>query len=207
MPAVPEIPLIPDERASLIRRGLWLEYATLGWNVVGVGLVAWAAIVARSVALAGFGLDSLIEICASVVVVWQLTGGPEPRERRALRLIGIAFIVLVCYILGQLLYGLLSGKHPAPSIGGITWMAVTCVAMLLLALGKRLTGRRLQNEVLLTEGRVTLVDVYLAGAVLVGLVLNALFEWWWADPLAALVIVYYGTREAVHALHESAGPK
>ena len=86
-------------------------------------------------------------------------------------------------------------------------LQLPCVAMLLLALGKRLTGQRLQNEVLLTEGRVTLVDAYLAGAVLVGLVLNALFGWWWADPMAALVIMYYGTREALHALHESAEPK
>lgn len=75
--------------------------------------------------------------------------------------------------------------------------------MLLLALGKRITGRQLKNEVLLTEGRVTLVDAYLAGAVLLGLALNALFGWWWADPLASLVILYYGVREAIHALHES----
>lgn len=200
-------PLPPTRHAALVRRGLWLEYATLGWNVIGVVLVVWAAIVARSVALAGFGLDSLIEIFASVVVVWQLNGGPKPRERRALRLIGIAFIALVCYIGGQLLYTLISETHPATSVGGIVWIAATLVAMLLLALGKRLTGQQLQNEVLLTEGRVTLVDAYLAGAVLVGLVLNALWGWWWADPLAALVIVYYGVREAIHALHESAEPK
>lgn len=197
-------PLSATRRAALVRRGLWLEFTTLGWNVVGVGLVVWAAILARSVALAGFGLDSLIEIFASVVVVWQLTGGPTPRERRALRLIGIAFIALVCYILGQLLFTLLSGTHPATSVGGIIWIAATLVAMLLLALGKRLTGQQLQNEVLLTEGRVTLVDAYLAGAVLIGLVFNALWGWWWADPLAALVIVYYGVREAIHALRESA---
>jgi divalent metal cation (Fe/Co/Zn/Cd) transporter len=197
-------PLSAPRRAALVRRGLWLEFTTLGWNVVGVGLVVWAAILAHSVALVGFGLDSLIEIFASVVVVWQLTGGPKPRERRALRLIGIAFIALVCYILGQLLFTLLSGTHPATSVGGIIWIAATLGAMLLLALGKRLTGQQLQNEVLLTEGRVTLVDAYLAGAVLVGLVLNALWGWWWADPLAALVIVYYGVREAIHALRESA---
>lgn len=203
MSPAPDTTLSPARRDALVRRGLWLEYATLGWNGVGVGLVVWAAILAHSVALAGFGLDSLIEIFASVVVVWQLTGGPQPRERRALRLIGIAFIALVCYILGQLLYTFLSGTHPAPSIGGMAWIAATFVAMLLLALGKRLTGQRLQNEVLLTEGRVTLVDAYLVGTVLVGLLLNALWGWWWADPLAALVIVYYGVREASHALHES----
>jgi divalent metal cation (Fe/Co/Zn/Cd) transporter len=188
----------------LLRRGLFLEYITLGWNVVGVVIVVIAAYAAHSIALAGFGLDSLIEIFASVVVIWQLTGVNLQRERLALRLIGIAFIALVIYIVAQLLYTLLSGTHAVPSIAGIAWITATFIAMLLLASGKRVTGQLLKNEVLLTEGRVTLVDAYLAGAVLIGLVLNALFGWWWADPLASLVIVYYGVREAIHALHESA---
>jgi divalent metal cation (Fe/Co/Zn/Cd) transporter len=188
----------------LIKRGLLLEYLTLGWNVVGVVIVIFAAFAARSVALAGFGLDSLIEIFASVVVVWQLTGVNQQRERLALRLIGIAFILLVSYILAQLAAVLLTGTHAVTSIGGIIWIAATFIAMLCLAFGKQVTGRQLQNEVLLTEGRVTLVDAYLAAAVLLGLLLNALFGWWWADALASLVIVYYGVREAIHALHESA---
>ena len=190
-------------QTALLKRGLVLEYLTLGWNVVGVIIVILAAVAARSVALAGFGLDSLIEIFASVVVVWQLTGVHLHRERTALRLIGIAFIALVIYIVVQLIATLLTGTHAVPSVGGIAWIAATCIAMLLLAFGKRRTGQQLKNEVLLTEGRVTLVDAYLAGAVLVGLVLNALFGWWWADPLASLVIIYYGIREALHALHES----
>jgi divalent metal cation (Fe/Co/Zn/Cd) transporter len=191
---------IPATHVSLLRRGLLLEYITLGWNVVGVVIVVIAAYLAHSVALAGFGLDSLIEIFASIVVVWQLTGANMHRERLALRLIGIAFIALVIYIVAQLLYTLLTGTRATPSIGGIIWIAVTLVAMLLLAFGKRVTGQQLKNEVLLTEGRVTMVDAYLAAAVLVGLILNALFGWWWADPLASLVIVYYGVREAIHAL-------
>jgi divalent metal cation (Fe/Co/Zn/Cd) transporter len=186
----------------ILKRGLMLEYITLGWNIVGAVLVAFAAIAARSVALAGFGLDSLIEIVASIVVIWQLTGVDQQRERRALQLIGIAFILLAIYILGQLIYIFFTGTHPATSIGGIIWLAVTCVAMLTLAWGKRITGTALQNEVLLTEGKVTLVDAYLAGAVLAGLAVNALFRWWWADPLASLIIVYYGIREGFHALHE-----
>jgi len=189
---------------ALLKRGLLLEYLTLGWNVAGVIVLVLAAYAARSVALAGFGLDSLIEIFASVVVVWQLTGLHLDRERRALRLIGLAFVALVIYIAAQLLYTALTGTHPAASVPGIVWTAATCVAMLLLASGKRATGRLLRNEVLLAEGRVTLVDAYLAGAVLVGLVLNAHFGWWWADPLASLVIVYYGVREAAHALRAPA---
>lgn len=190
---------------SLLKRGLLLEYVTLAWNVVGVVLVLVAAVAAHSVALAGFGLDSLIEIFASVVVVWQLTGVNLHREQVALRLIGSAFIVLAIYILGQLTYTLLTGTHPATSVGGIAWLAATFVAMLLLAWGKRVTGTQLKNEVLLTEGKVTLVDAYLAGAVLIGLILNVIFGWWWADPLASLVIVYYGIREGIHAWREGTG--
>ena len=189
---------------SLLKRGLLLEYATLGWNVVGVVILAVAAYAARSVALAGFGLDSLIEIFASVVVVWHLLGIHLDRERTALRLIGIAFVLLVVYIAAQLAYTVLTQTHPAASVGGIGWTAATLVAMLLLAYGKRVTGERLGNEVLRTESRVTLVDAYLAGAVLIGLALNALARWWWADPLASLVIVYYAVREARHAFTESA---
>jgi divalent metal cation (Fe/Co/Zn/Cd) transporter len=188
----------------LLKRGLRLEYVTLGWNVVGTVVVVVAAVAARSVALAGFGLDSLIEIVASVVVVWQLTGGSRDRERRALRLIGVAFFTLALYVLGQFAYTLIRQQHPATSPGGIAWLAATLVAMLLLSWGKRVTGKQLGNPVLTTEARVTLVDAYLAAAVLVGLVLNALLGWWWADPVAGLVIVYYGLREGRAAWRSAA---
>lgn len=189
------------QMSSLLKRGLLLEYLTLVWNVIGVVIVILAAIAARSIALAGFGLDSLIEIFASVVVVWQLRGVNQHRERLALRLIGSAFIALAIYLLVQLVSTFLTGVHPATSPGGILWLAATLIVMLLLAFGKRVTGLQLKNEVLLTEGKVTLVDAYLAGAVLVGLVLNALFGWWWADPVASLVIVFYGIREGLHVWH------
>ncbi len=185
--------------SGLLRRGLRLEYATLGWNIVGVGIVIAAAIAARSVALAGFGLDSLIEIFASVIVVWQLKGVNEYRERRALRLIGWAFYALAVYILIQAAYVLARDVRPGTSVLGIVWLAATLIAMLLLASGKRATGTQLGNVVLMTEAHVTLIDAYLAGAVLIGLVLNALFGWWWADPLAGLVIVYYGIKEGLAA--------
>ena len=185
--------------SGLLRRGLRLEYATLGWTIVGVGIVIAAAIAARSVALAGFGLDSLIEIFASVIVVWQLKGVNEYRERRALRLIGWAFYALAVYILIQAAYVLARDVRPGTSVLGIVWLAATLIAMLLLASGKRATGTQLGNVVLMTEAHVTLIDAYLAGAVLIGLVLNALFGWWWADPLAGLVIVYYGIKEGLTA--------
>jgi divalent metal cation (Fe/Co/Zn/Cd) transporter len=183
------------DQQRLLRRGLRLEYLTLGWNVIGSVVVIVAAVAARSVALAGFGLDSLIEIFASVVVVRQLTGASQARERQALRLIGGAFFALALYILGQSVVVLVAQAHPRHSGPGIVWLAATLAAMLLLSYGKRLTGKQLGNAVLTTEARVTLIDAYLAAAVLVGLILNALAGWWWADPLAGLVIVYYGIRE------------
>lgn len=184
---------------ALLRRGLRLEYATLGWNVAGVGIVIAAAVAAHSVALAGFGLDSLIEIFASMIVVWQLKNINDDRERRALRLIGGAFFALALYVLVQAGYVLLARARPDTSTPGIAWLAATLIAMLLLAASKRQTGALLGNAVLITEAHVTLIDAYLAAAVLVGLVLNALLGWWWADPLAGLIIVYYGLREGITA--------
>lgn len=193
----------PSDASStrLSRRGLLLEYLTLGWNVVGTVVVVAAAIATGSVALAGFGLDSLIEIFASVVVVWQLTGAGKDREARAMRLIAIAFIALALYVLVQSARSLLIQAHPETSLVGIGWLLATFIAMLLLAWGKKVTGKQLGNPVLMTEAHVTLIDAYLAGAVLVGVVLNALLGWWWADPLAGLVIVYYGAREGWEAWH------
>ena len=183
------------QSASLLRRGLWLEYATLGWNVGGTVIVLLAAVRAGSAALAGFGLDSAIEIFASVVVVWQLKGIEQGRESSALKLIGSAFIALAIYVSIQSVWTLLRQAHPAPSPLGLIWLAVTCAVMLLLAWGKLVTGRQLRNLVLTTEARVTLIDAALAAAVLIGVGLNALFGWWWADPLSGLVIVYYGLTE------------
>jgi divalent metal cation (Fe/Co/Zn/Cd) transporter len=187
--------LEPSRAEALLARGLRLEYATLGWNVVGSVVVLAAAVVARSIALAGFGLDSLIEIVASVVVVWQLKGADKRRERTALRIIGVAFLLLAFYIAVQSLVVLVTGFRPHHSQVGIGWLAATAVVMFALAYAKRITGRALGSRVLETESRVTTIDGYLAVAVLVGLVLNAAVGWWWADPLAGLVIVFYGFRE------------
>jgi divalent metal cation (Fe/Co/Zn/Cd) transporter len=184
------------DRSRLLRRGLALEYTTLVWNVVGVAVLAWAALWARSVALAGFGLDSLIEIGASLVVVWELSDTGEQRRARALRLIGVAFAVLAVYLSVQSTVVILWGYHPRQSPVGIAWMAATAVAMFALAAGKARTGEALGNPVLRTEGRVTLIDGLLAVAVLAGLVLNLAVGWWWADPAAGYVLVFYGAREA-----------
>jgi divalent metal cation (Fe/Co/Zn/Cd) transporter len=184
-----------EDRAALLRRGFLLEYLTLAWNVVGIVVLTIAATGARSVALVGFGLDSLIEIGASTVVIWELSGNRHQRQQRALRLIGAAFAFLALYLTVQSTVVLVTGHHADRSPLGIGWTAITALVMFVLAAGKARTGYALDNSVLRTEGRVTLIDGLLALAVLAGLVLNGLLGWWWADPVAGYVLALYGVRE------------
>jgi divalent metal cation (Fe/Co/Zn/Cd) transporter len=190
---------MPPTSASgaLLRRGKALEWITLGWNVVGVVVLAVLAVTASSVALAGFGLDSLIEIGASAVVLWELSGTGETRQRLALRAIGVAFLALAAYLVVQSVAALLGGHRASPSVAGIVWTGITAAVMFTLAALKTRTGRALRNPVLETEGRVTFIDGLLAVAVLLGIALDLLLGWWWADPLAGLVIVFYAVREAL----------
>jgi hypothetical protein len=146
------VPADDPVRGALLRRGFALEYVTLGWKVAGIVILAIAAAAARSVALAGFGLDSLIEIGASTVVIWELAGTGEERQRRGLRLIGSAFAALAVYLLVQSTAVLAAGYHPRHSVPGIIWTAVTAAAMFALAAGKARAGQALDNPVLRTEG-------------------------------------------------------
>ena len=163
--------------AVLHRRGVRLEWITLGWNVVGVLVLAVGAVRASSVALAGFGLDSLIEIGASTVVLWELSGTGPTRQRWALRLIGAAFLALAAYLLVQSVVALVTGHRAEPSPAGMVWTAVTAAVMFALAAGKTRTGREMGNSVLATEGRITFIDGLLATAVLVGVAANAAAGW------------------------------
>ncbi len=185
-----------DARGSaMLRRGFILEYITLAWNVAGIAVLAVTAIMARSVALAGFGLDSLIEVGASAVVIWELSGSGQDRQQRALRLIGTAFALLALYLAVQSSVVLAAGYRPGHSPAGIAWTAATAAVMFALASGKARAGSALGNPVLGTEGRVTLIDGLLATAVTAGLALNAALGWWWADPAAGYILVYYAARE------------
>jgi len=191
-----------DVRDNLLRRGRALELTTLAWNVVGVLVLAIAALSARSVALAGFGLDSVIEIGASAVVLWELADVSERRRERAVRLIGTAFIGLSLYLAVLSTVVLVAQFHPRHSALGMAWTALTVVVMGLLARGKALTGATLANPVLVAEGRVTLLDAILAATVLIGLALNSFVGWWWADPAAGYVLVLYAVREARHSYRD-----
>jgi divalent metal cation (Fe/Co/Zn/Cd) transporter len=183
-------------RSALLNRGRTLERATLLWNVLGVVVLAFAAFTARSVALFGFGLDSLIEIGASVVVLWELADAAMERRSRALQLIGGAFATLAVYLAAQGTITLAIRYHPHHSHLGVVWTGIIAVVMFTLAAGKARVARALDNPVLRAEGRVTAIDGMLAAAVCVGLVLNALLGWWWADPAAGYMLVSYGALEA-----------
>jgi divalent metal cation (Fe/Co/Zn/Cd) transporter len=187
---------VEADRPRLLRHGFRLEYATLGWNVAGIVVLGWTAVAARSVALAGFGLDSLIEIGASTVVIWELSGSHQRGQHRALRLIAATFITVGAYLAVQSTVVLSTGHRAHHSPAGIAWTALTAIVMFGLAAGKARVGSALGNPVLAAEGRVTFVDGLLATAVLVGLTVNAALGWWWADPVAGYVLLYYALREA-----------
>lgn len=128
------------------------------------------------------------------MVLWELAATHEDRQRRALQLIAYAFIGLAAYLVIQTTVVLSSGLRPHHSPTGLVWTAVTAVAMFAMALGKHRIGTALGNPVLLTEGKVTLIDGMLATAILTGVALNIAFNWWWADPAASLVIVFYAAK-------------
>ena len=163
-------------------------------------MLATSAWQAKSVALAGFGLDSVVEIGASTVVLWELADVNRARQHTAIRFIGSAFLLLALYLAAQSTLVLALHFHPHHSPLGITWTALTAASMFALGFNKSKVDNALANSVLIAEGRITVIDGVLATSVLAGLLLNTLAAWWWADPLTGYVIVYYAIREARESL-------
>jgi divalent metal cation (Fe/Co/Zn/Cd) transporter len=193
------------------RRGLHLEYLTVAWNVIEGVIAVWAGIAAGSIALVGFGLDSMIEVFAASVVIWEFRGVSEDRQERALRLIAISFFLLAAYVTVEAVRDLIVGSEATQSVVGIVLAAVSLIVMPILAFGKRRTGRKLGSATLLADATETLLCSYLSAILLVGLLLNATVDWWWADPIAALGIAYLAAREGIEAWrgeehHEHAVP-
>jgi divalent metal cation (Fe/Co/Zn/Cd) transporter len=188
-----------DVRARLRRQAFLLEYATVAWNIFEGGAAIFVGLSAGSVALTGFGLDSVIEVFASLVVVWELRSTNE-RERLALRLIGAAYLVVAAYVLWDAAQSLIAGHHPSPSPIGVALTATTIVAMLTLGAGKLHVGTRLENQTVLADAKFSLIDGLLAATVLVGLVANLAAGWWWADSLLAIVIALAAAREGIEGI-------
>lgn len=198
--AVPVPPVAPPpvERARLERRARLLAWGGIGWHVVEFAIALAAGLAAGSIALIGFGADSLVEALAGGVVLWLFTGnrrGSSTAERRAQQLIAVSFFVLAAYVGIEALRTLLSGDHPSVSWVGIGLAAFTAPTMPLLAYTKRRLGNQLHSAATVKEAAQTQLCAYLSIALLLGLGANALAGWWWADPLTALVIAAVAVRE------------
>ena len=181
-------------REQAVRRGQWLTWTTIAYNSLEALLSIAAGLVAGSVALVGFGFDSVIELSSSLAGLWRLQADASPAqrarvERQALRLIGICFLVLAAYVLIDASRTLLAGDRPNESIIGIVVAAGSLVVMPVLARAKRRIAAQLTSSALTAEARQTEICTYLSAILLGGLVLNALLSWWWADPVAALAMV------------------
>jgi divalent metal cation (Fe/Co/Zn/Cd) transporter len=186
-------------QTGLRRRALALEFVTIAWNLLEGVLAIVAGLLAGSVALVAFGLDSSVEVFASAVVVWELRGVDRRRERRAVRAIGAAYLVVAVYILLDSGDALRIANRPEASPIGMLLLAATVLVMAVLGITKLRVGRELHSATVTADGRFSLVDGSLAGAVLVGLALTALFGWWWADALLAIGISLLAFREGREA--------
>ena len=188
----------PGERAKLERRARQLAWGGIAWHVVEFGIAIGAGVAAGSIALIGFGADSLIEAFAGFVVVWLFTGArlrSHTAERRAQQLIAGGFFVLAAYVAVESIRDLIDRQHPSASWIGIALAAVTAPTMPLLARAKRNLGQKLNSSATVKEGAQNMLCAYLSIALLIGLLLNAVAGWWWADPAAALVIAAVALRE------------
>lgn len=178
-----------------------LQWATIAWNSLEVFVTMGLGLAARSLALIAFGLDSLVEVFASLVVLWHMTPGDGGhhvgRDRRALRLVGASFGGLSIYLLIASINSLIANTRPDASPVGIAYLFVTALVMFNLARWKRRIGIALNSEPFQAEASMTFLDGCLATSILIALALNLLFDWWWADPVAALVISAVAAREGV----------
>jgi len=208
LPTLPLAPAAPptnqQERRALAGRARTLTYLGLGWHALEAAVAILAGVVAGSVALVGFGADSVIEVAAGLVVLWLITGGrlsSGAAERRAQQLIAASFVLLAAYVTVESARDLVGGHHPAASWLGVGFAAITLVAMPPLAAAKRRVATGLGSSAAASESRQTMLCAYLSGALLVGLLANAVTGWWWADPIVALVIGAVAIREARDAWH------
>ncbi|MGW7536988.1 cation transporter [Amycolatopsis sp. NPDC054798] len=195
------VPSRPDaaRRAVLHRRVRWLVAGTITYNVVEAIVAVSAGTIASSSALVAFGLDSVAEVLSAVAVAWQFASAdPERRERAALRVIAVSFFLLAAYVTVDSVRSLF-GSEASHSTVGIVLAAVSLVVMPVLSGAQRRAGRELGSASAVADSKQTLLCTYLSGVLLVGLLVNAVFGWYWADPVAALVIAAVAVREGLEA--------
>ncbi|MBK6586759.1 MAG: cation transporter [Acidobacteria bacterium] len=183
----------------MISRGRRLAYLTIIWNSLEGILAVGAGILAGSIALVGFGVDSVIEVSSGAIILWRLVAG-DRREKLALRLVGISFLALATYVGFDALKSLAYRELPEASYAGIGIAALSLVVMPWLARAKRKVAASLNSKAMHADSRQTDLCTYLSAILLGGLLLNAIFGWWWADPVAALIMVPIISKEGVDAL-------
>lgn len=189
-----------DRRPLLERRIRWIVAATITYNVVEAGVALVAGRIASSSALIGFGLDSVVEVLSAAAVAWQFSApDPRTRERAAMRTIALSFFGLAAFVTVDAVRTLLSAAEPEHSTVGIVLAAVSLAVMPVLSWAERRTGRELGSASAVADSRQTLVCAYLSAVLLAGLVLNSALGWWWADPVAAVVIAGFAVREGIGA--------
>lgn len=190
----------PARRQQLGRRAQLLAAASVAYNGIEAVIAITAGLVAGSIALVGFGLDSVVEVSSGLIVLWQFRHRlPESRERRALRLMALSFFALAAYVTVESVRALMVGHDPAPSPVGIVLATASLVIMPFLSWAQRRTGRSLGSNAVVADSTQTLLCSYLSAVLLAGLVLNATLGWSWADPLAGLVIAAVAVREGLEA--------
>lgn len=182
-----------------VRRGRGLAYLTIIWNSFEGIIAIGAGIVAGSIALVGFGVDSVIEVSSGAIILWRLSSG-EHREKLALRLVGVSFLALTAYIAFDAVKSLATNEAPEASYIGIGIAALSLIVMPFLAHAKRKVAAKLNSRAMQADSRQTDLCAYLSAILLGGLILNAIFGWWWADPVAALVMVPIIAKEGIGAL-------
>ncbi|SDC98141.1 cation transporter [Actinokineospora iranica] len=192
--------LAPTLRAALTRRVRLLVAVTITYNVIEAIVAITAGTVASSTALVGFGLDSVIEVASATAVAWQFSGSdPEARERAALKAIAVSFFALAAYVTVESARSLLGAEAAGHSSVGIALAAVSLLVMPILSAAQRRAGRELGSASAVADSKQTLLCTYLSGVLLVGLLLNSLFGWSWADPVVALAIAAVAVREGREA--------
>ncbi|MEV5040711.1 cation transporter [Microbacterium sp. LMI1x-1-1.1] len=201
MPVLRVTALAEAPRRELLRRRIrWIVAATIAYNLIEAVVAVTAGTIASSAALIGFGLDSTIEVLSAAAVAWQFTRrDPERWERGTLRVIAVAFFALATYVTVSSVTALVLRSEPDISPIGIVLTAVSVLVMPFLSLAERRAGRELGSATAVADSRQTLICTYLSAAVLVGLVVNAAFDWWWADAVAGLIIAVFAVREGVEA--------
>lgn len=200
LPAIGRPVLTPQKRAGLGRRAQLLAGASVAYNLVEAAIAVTAGLVAGSVALVGFGLDSAVEVASGLIILWQFRHAlPESRERLALRLIAVSFLALAAYIGFEAVRSLLGEAQPEASPVGIALAMASLAIMPFLSWAQRRTGKQLGSHAVVADGTQTLLCTYLSAVLLAGLVLNATLGWSWADPLAGLVIAVVALKEGVEA--------